>query len=42
MVERRGGGRPLPLAPSPDSLTDGLFHVFFGRFEIRTLDLRSP
>lgn len=31
-----------PVGLSPDPLTDGLFHVFFGRFEIRTLDLRSP
>lgn len=30
-----------PVGLTPDPLTDGLFHVFFGRFEIRTLDLRS-
>lgn len=32
-------GYPVSLAPDP--LTAGLFHVFFGRFEIRILDLRS-
>ncbi len=30
-----------PVGLSPDLLTDGVFHVFFGSFEIRILDLRS-